>query len=187
MVDNASTDETGRMLDRLDGACIVRNSENVHFLRAVNQGAAEARGSALLLNNDANLMPGAPRAALESLHSAADIGAVGGKLILPDLGCRRPGASSGTTALVRDMAAGEIPMHLNTSSGGRWIIARPLFCWFGVICLRGFAASILSSHLPTMRKPTSVCASARQATGSVALQSEERRAKVVWTTSRTSV
>jgi hypothetical protein len=55
------------------------------FLRAVNQGAAEARGAALLLlNNDTNLTPGALKAALETLDSTADIGAVGGKLLLPD-------------------------------------------------------------------------------------------------------
>ncbi|HEY6359287.1 MAG TPA: glycosyltransferase family 2 protein, partial [Vicinamibacterales bacterium] len=85
IVDNASSDHTRLLLERLDGARIVRNGENLHFLRAVNQGAAEARGAALLLlNNDANLMPGALQAALETLHGATDIGAVGGKVILPD-------------------------------------------------------------------------------------------------------
>jgi GT2 family glycosyltransferase/tetratricopeptide (TPR) repeat protein len=85
IVDNASSDDTGRLLGRLDGARIFRNRENYHFLRAVNQGSADARGAALLLlNNDAKLMPGALQSALETLHSAPDIGAVGAKLILPD-------------------------------------------------------------------------------------------------------
>jgi GT2 family glycosyltransferase len=85
IIDNASADTTWRLLDRLDGARIVRNASNLNFLLAVNQGAAEARGAALLLlNNDANVMPGGLGFALETLHSAADIGAVGGKLILPD-------------------------------------------------------------------------------------------------------
>jgi GT2 family glycosyltransferase/glycosyltransferase involved in cell wall biosynthesis len=85
IVDNASSDATWRLLDRLDGARVIRNNEDRHFLRAVNQGSGEARGSALLLlNNDAKLMPGALQAALETLHSATNIGAVGGKLILPD-------------------------------------------------------------------------------------------------------
>jgi cellulose synthase/poly-beta-1,6-N-acetylglucosamine synthase-like glycosyltransferase len=85
LVDNASSDDTARLLDRMDGARIIRNSEDLHFLRAVNQGSVEARSPALLLlNNDAQMMHGALQAALEVLHSAADIGAIGGKMILPD-------------------------------------------------------------------------------------------------------
>jgi O-antigen biosynthesis protein len=84
IVDNASADRTGELLDRIDGANIVRNSENLHFLRATNQAAERARGRALLLlNNDAMLSPGALRAARETLFSAEDVGAVGGKLVLP--------------------------------------------------------------------------------------------------------
>jgi len=44
IIDNASTDETPEMLDRLQGARIIRNNENRHFLSAVNQAAREARG-----------------------------------------------------------------------------------------------------------------------------------------------
>ena len=85
IVDNASTDRTGALLDRVEGATILRNPDNRHFLRAMNQGAAAARGPAmLLLNNDAQLLPGSVAAALRTLRSAADIGAVGGRIILPD-------------------------------------------------------------------------------------------------------
>jgi GT2 family glycosyltransferase/tetratricopeptide (TPR) repeat protein len=85
IVDNASSDETGRLLDRVKGAKIMRNSEDLHFLRAANQASAEAHGRVLLLiNNDACLLPGALEAAIETIDSAVDVGAVGGKLILPD-------------------------------------------------------------------------------------------------------
>jgi GT2 family glycosyltransferase len=85
IVDNASTDNTPRLLDRLEGARILRNAENRHFLHAVNQGAAIARGRALLLlNNDATLRPGSLRAALRRLDEEADIGAVGGPIVLPN-------------------------------------------------------------------------------------------------------
>ena len=85
IVDNASSDETARLLDRLVGARILRNAENLHFLHAVNQAAAMARGrDLLLLNNDAQLQPGALQAAQRTLHAAADVGAVGGKIILLD-------------------------------------------------------------------------------------------------------
>jgi GT2 family glycosyltransferase len=85
IVDNASSDETGTLLDRLEGARIIRNADNRHFLHAVNQAAEAAKGrNLLLLNNDARLSPGALQAAQRTLHSEPDIGAVGGKIILLD-------------------------------------------------------------------------------------------------------
>jgi GT2 family glycosyltransferase len=85
LVDNASTDRTPALLSRIDGARILRNTENRGFLLAANQGATEARGEHLLfLNSDAELAPGALSAALATLESSPAIGAVGGKLVLPD-------------------------------------------------------------------------------------------------------
>jgi lipopolysaccharide biosynthesis protein/GT2 family glycosyltransferase len=85
IVDNGSSDDTGELCARLDGACIVRNCDNLHFLQGVNQGVVKARGSSLLLlNNDTRIDPDAIRVAHEVLHAEADIGAVGGKIILLD-------------------------------------------------------------------------------------------------------
>lgn len=85
IVDNASADRTGELLDRLDGARVVRNAENLHFLRAVNQGAKLAKGKALLLlNNDARLRPGSIAAAWERLAAEPDLGGVGGRIVLLD-------------------------------------------------------------------------------------------------------
>ena len=85
IVDNASFDETPLLLDRLKGARIIRNQENLNFLLAVNRAAHEARGEYLLiLNNDAQAMPGTLNSALATIRSAPDIGAVGGRLILLD-------------------------------------------------------------------------------------------------------
>ena len=84
LVDNGSTDETASLLERLDGARVIRSPENLGFLRGCNRGAAEARGRAiLLLNSDAFLRPDALAAAMETLDSAADIAAVGARLLLP--------------------------------------------------------------------------------------------------------
>src|SRR6516162_4898538 len=53
LVDNASRDETGILLDRLHGATVIRNRDNLGFPVAVNQAAAAASGGfLLLLNND---------------------------------------------------------------------------------------------------------------------------------------
>ena len=85
IVDNASQDETPFLLDRLRGARIIRNKENKNFLLAVNQASREACGEyLLLLNNDAQLLPGSLHAAQRTIRSASDIGAVGGRLILLD-------------------------------------------------------------------------------------------------------
>ncbi|VVM06589.1 glycosyltransferase [Methylacidimicrobium tartarophylax] len=82
LVDNASTDRTGELLERVDGVRIFRNPENLHFLRAANQGAAAARGRLLLfLNNDAQILPGTVEAAQEALESDSDVGAVGARIV----------------------------------------------------------------------------------------------------------
>ncbi|MBM4311813.1 MAG: glycosyltransferase [Deltaproteobacteria bacterium] len=85
IVDNASTDATGRLLDALVGAKVVRNSENVHFLRAVNQAAELASGTYLLfLNNDARLLPGALDSAVDLIEADPAIGAVGAQVVRLD-------------------------------------------------------------------------------------------------------
>jgi GT2 family glycosyltransferase/glycosyltransferase involved in cell wall biosynthesis len=85
IVDNASSDDTSKLLDRVCGARIIRNPTNMHFLLAANQAAREAKGeNILLLNNDAQLLPGTVASALRTLTSSRDIGAVGGKIIFLD-------------------------------------------------------------------------------------------------------
>jgi len=85
IVDNASTDETRRLLKRIRGAQIIQNETNLHFLRACNQASKTTRGKSILfLNNDAQLVAGSISAALRTLNSSNEIGAVGGKIILPD-------------------------------------------------------------------------------------------------------
>jgi len=85
IVDNASSDRTDALLAGITGATIIPNGENLHFLRAVNQGAEQARGEyLLLLNNDAFVAPDALDKALMILDQDPAIGAVGAKIVLPD-------------------------------------------------------------------------------------------------------
>lgn len=85
ILDNGSFDRTSELLLRLEGAQIIHSPINLHFLRGVNLIAKEAAGRhLLLLNNDAFLFPGSVEAALATLESATDIGAVGGRIILLD-------------------------------------------------------------------------------------------------------
>jgi GT2 family glycosyltransferase len=85
LVDNGSTDDTGKLLDRIDGAKVIRNSENKGFGYACGQGAESATGEFLcFLNNDAILCPGSIEAAVTNFQKDAGVGAVGGKLLLSD-------------------------------------------------------------------------------------------------------
>ena len=81
IVDNASGDRTGELLDRLENVKSVRNEKNLGFVKAVNQGAKLAQADfLLLLNNDAFIEPGALGAALRVLRKDATVGAVGGRI-----------------------------------------------------------------------------------------------------------
>ena len=85
IVDNHSTDETAQLLNLISGAKLIKNQDNLGFVKAVNQGAALAGAEhILLLNNDTRLEQGAIEYANETLESGEDIGAVGGKILLLD-------------------------------------------------------------------------------------------------------
>jgi GT2 family glycosyltransferase len=82
VVDNASSDRTALMLDRLQGAKVIRNQTNIGFGPACMQAAALAAGEYLcFFNNDALLSPTAISAALANFGNAS-VGAVGGKVLL---------------------------------------------------------------------------------------------------------
>lgn len=85
IVDNASTDDTSALLDRIQNAKIIRNTINSGFGGGCNQAVDLATGKYLLfLNNDTQLLPNSISVLVETLESDAKIGAVGGKLIFPD-------------------------------------------------------------------------------------------------------
>ncbi len=82
LVDNASTDDTRRIGQYVEGAVLLRNAQNVGFLQACNQALDHVAAPALLyLNNDVDLGYGAVAAALRRLRSAKDAGAVCGKIV----------------------------------------------------------------------------------------------------------
>jgi O-antigen biosynthesis protein len=85
VIDNGSRDETGLLLDRIEGLKVVRNQENIGFPRGVNQAAQLASGEyLLLLNNDTQVLGRAIDVAANFLAADASVGAVGGKIILLD-------------------------------------------------------------------------------------------------------
>ena len=85
IVDNASRDDTGALLDRIDGATVICNRDNRGFPAAVNQAAEAASGEfLLLLNNDTEVRGDSLVMALRFLEENRDVGAVGGRIILLD-------------------------------------------------------------------------------------------------------
>ncbi|MDY6803997.1 MAG: tetratricopeptide repeat protein [Cyanobacteriota bacterium] len=85
IIDNNSTDETGQLLERIKGVKIVKNVENLHYLVGTHQGVEVAKGDFLLfLNNDTQILGESINAAIATIKSDPDIGAVGGKMIYPD-------------------------------------------------------------------------------------------------------
>ena len=85
IVDNNSTDETAKLLNKIGNATIIRNADNVGFVKAVNQAAGIATGEyILLLNNDALIEKNTLSNALQVIESDKSIGAVGAKIKLLD-------------------------------------------------------------------------------------------------------
>jgi len=85
IVDNASTDMTGELLQHLRGAHVIRNQSNLGFGPACMQAAEVARAPYLcFMNNDALLEPRALSSALQNFSESDRVGAVGGKILLAD-------------------------------------------------------------------------------------------------------
>jgi GT2 family glycosyltransferase len=83
---NEPTPELDRRFGELvNGVASLRTRVNVGFAGAVNLGAAEARGEYLvLLNDDAEVLPGWLEALVESAESRPDLAAVGSTLLFAD-------------------------------------------------------------------------------------------------------
>ncbi|HKV28495.1 MAG TPA: glycosyltransferase family 2 protein [Candidatus Acidoferrales bacterium] len=86
VVDNGSHDDSLTVLpEEIPGATIICNACNAGFARAVNQGLSAAAGDfVLLLNNDAQLQPGALRAFTEAFDRIPSLAIAGGQLRFPD-------------------------------------------------------------------------------------------------------
>ena len=103
IADNASTDRTHELLDRIENAIILRNSENLDFIRGNNAASKHAHGKYLLfLNHDTSVLAGWCDELAQLMESRNEVGAVGAKLIhmdgrLQESGClvRKDGSTWG--------------------------------------------------------------------------------------------
>lgn len=85
VVDDASTDDTAKMLSNINGITVIRNHENKGFIYSSNTGVNAAKGSYIvLLNNDTIVTRDWLNALKETFEHFPDAGLVGAKLIYPD-------------------------------------------------------------------------------------------------------
>lgn len=85
LVDNASPDDTGELLDAWeDRAVVIRHPRNLNFSGGCNAGARAARGEVLVfLNNDMEFVPGTIEAVAETAAQEG-VGAAGARLLFDD-------------------------------------------------------------------------------------------------------
>lgn len=109
IVDNGSTDDTGRWLEEQAATRSVKgilSSENIGFARGCNLGAAHADGRYLLfLNNDMEVLANWLDPMVCTLDNDPSVGITGAKLLFPDQTIQHAGV-----ALVRSDQADRFPL-----------------------------------------------------------------------------
>ena len=85
VVDNASSDGSVEMVDReFPHVRLIRNTQNVGFARACNQGAGNPEANNLLfLNSDTVIVSGAFRQLVEAADKYPEVGLIGPRLVSP--------------------------------------------------------------------------------------------------------
>jgi GT2 family glycosyltransferase len=85
VVDDGSSDDTERCLQRVDGLRYLRRAQNGGFIASCNDGASLARGDYLVfLNNDTLPQPGWLERLLATFDANPGTGLVGAQLVYPD-------------------------------------------------------------------------------------------------------
>lgn len=85
IADDCSTDATAQIGKYVTGVKVVRNKENLRFLRNCNHAAEKAKGKYILfLNNDTQVRENWLEPLVRLIESDEKIGMVGSKLVYPD-------------------------------------------------------------------------------------------------------
>ncbi len=85
IVDNGSTDSTSELLTRIDHCIIIKNINNIGFIKGCNEGAKKASSKYLLfLNNDTVVTENWLNNLVRTIEKDPKCGAVGCKLVWPN-------------------------------------------------------------------------------------------------------
>jgi GT2 family glycosyltransferase len=156
IVDNGSHDETTSLLDRLENVTIIKNNENLGFIKGCNQGASKARGKYLLfLNNDINVTPGWLSKLVRTIESYPKCGAVGCKVIWPNGKLQEAGSIIWSDGSALGYGREDDPMHPEYSylrevdycSGACLLVRKDIFQQLGLFDERYIPAYYEDSDL----------------------------------------
>lgn len=195
--DNASSDRVPELTDRLVGAVVRREGENLGFLRAVNRAAALARGEyLLLLNNDALVEPQTLARAVARLDLDAGAAACGGPILLWDGRLQEAGSIIWRDGACQGYGRGEAPddpayafvRDVDYCSGAFLMLRRTVFEALGGfderyapayyeesdLCVRAIEAGHRVVYDPAVRVKHFEFASAVDAGQALALQARNR-------------
>jgi GT2 family glycosyltransferase len=141
VVNNASTDETARLLAHFRGlVTVIDNAENRGFVDACNQGAEAARGEHLVfLNNDTVVLPGWLRHLRDTVEGDARVGAVGSMFLYEDGRVQEAGAGVWQSGAAFHYGWGGSPddrrynfaREVDYCSGASLLVRRELFARLG--------------------------------------------------------
>jgi GT2 family glycosyltransferase len=198
VVDNNSTDETRRLLSRVEGTTVLTNASNLGFTVAANAGSKVARGEfVLFLNNDAELTAGSIERLVNTIRRSPEIGAVGGKLVLPDGSLQEAGSIIWLDGSCEGYGRGEDPRapafaferDVDFCSGALLLTRRDLFATLGGFDERyrpayyedaDYCVRLWKQHRRVVYEPLAGAihlefGSASSSDKSIALQAERRR------------
>lgn len=171
IVDNASSDETARMLAQMGNRIrVIRNHENLGFVEACNLGAKAARGKYLVfLNNDTIVQAEWLEALVKTVEADETVGAVGSMLIFPDGKMQEAGGIVWNDGTAHLYGYGESPEDLRFNfqrevdycSGASLLISKALFDSFGGFDMR---------YAPAYYEDTDLCMTVRAANRKVVFQ-----------------
>ena len=140
IVNNASSDATAQLLSMINGVRVITNAESMVFFKAVNMAAHQAHGQYLLLvSNAAVVRHGSIQQAITRIESAPNIGAVGGRVILPDGLLQEAGSMVWQDGTCSGYKRGELPdtneamfvRDVDYCSGVFLLTPTELFCQMG--------------------------------------------------------
>jgi O-antigen biosynthesis protein len=137
VVDDASTDETARVLARFGGyARVLTNEQHLGFVGACNRGSEAARGKyVVFLKQDAAVSPGWLGNLLDAVEDDARVGAVGSMHVGPDGRIQEAGAIVWRTGEVFRYGRGKSPedrrfnfaREVDFCSGASLLVRKDLF------------------------------------------------------------
>lgn len=140
VIDDASSDDSAKVLAKVPGLKLISNPENLGFIRTCNRAASEAGGEFLVfLNNDVQVRPGWLPALLAPFAEETYVGAVAPKMLFPDGRLQEAGARIGVDGAAEMIGLFEDPAlprwnvrrEVDYASGACLMVRREVFAQLG--------------------------------------------------------